>query len=45
MAGLVVSLECKELGFRYEFEDSQGVFLKVLIGRKITFLQAQMDSK
>lgn len=28
MAGLVVSLECKELGFRYEFEDSQGGFLK-----------------
>ena len=27
-AGLVVSVECKELGFRYEFKDSQGVFLK-----------------
>lgn len=28
VAGLIVSLECKELGFRYEFKDSQGGFLK-----------------
>lgn len=28
MAGKIVELECKELGFRYEFIDSQGGFLE-----------------
>lgn len=28
MGGLILSVECKELGFRYEFEDSQGGWLK-----------------
>lgn len=28
MGGLILSVECKELGFRYEFEDSQDRFFK-----------------